>query len=79
LKEFTEKDLAVLSNTWAGGHYELPVEAKLDDAVGQVKAYTRRNETYMGSDAKRLEAKLREFLPSQSQQPLQRQQLQKQR
>jgi hypothetical protein len=67
LKEFTEEDLSVLSKAWAGGHHELPREAPLNDAVGQVGAYARRNETYVGEDAKRLEDKLREFLPNQTQ------------
>lgn len=63
LKEFTEEDLNVLSKTWAAGHHELPVEAPLNDPYGQLGAYARRNPTYLGSDAKRLQAKLRELLP----------------
>jgi len=65
LKEFTEEDLAVLSNTWAAGHYELPKQAALDDAVGQVEAQARRNTTYLGEDARKMDKKLKSLLPTQ--------------
>ena len=64
LQKLTEDDHATLSNVWAAGHYALPKTAELNDAIGQVTAYTRRNETYLPGDSRKFEEKLRSLLPA---------------
>ena len=64
LQKLTENDHATLSNAWAAGHYDLPKTTELNDAIGQVTAYTRRNETYLPGDSRKFEEKLRSLLPA---------------
>ena len=64
LQQLSEVDHVTLSNTWAAGHYDLPQTAELNDAIGQVTAYTRRNETYLPGDSRKFEEKLRSLLPA---------------
>ena len=64
LQKLSEDDHATLSNAWAAGHYDLPKTAELNDAIGQVTAYTRRNETYLPGDSRKFEEKLRSLLPA---------------
>jgi hypothetical protein len=57
----------ILAKAWAGGHYEAPKLAGLNDVIGQVQSYTRRNETYLAEDGRKFEEKLRSLLPAQYQ------------
>lgn len=50
---------------WAGGQYVAPQTAKEPgDVLAQIAAYTRRNETYLPADARKLEDKVRSLLPA---------------
>jgi len=57
-----EKD--ILSKTWAAGQYDEPKFAESDDVLGQVDMYTKLNESYLPTDKKMLEDKLRSLLPA---------------
>jgi len=50
---------------WVAGHYDDPgfVDAEKDDIMTQVVAQTKRNPTYLKSDAEKFQAKLRSLLP----------------
>jgi len=66
LRTLSEAEREKLSKAWAAGHYELPnTNAELDDVIAQVKAYARRNETYLSADGKKFEEKLMTLLPAQ--------------
>jgi hypothetical protein len=53
-----------LSKAWIAGHYAGPKPAEKGDILGQVEAYTRRNETYLPEDSRKLQAKLASLLPA---------------
>lgn len=65
IRTLPEKEREVLAKAWAAGHYELPEVAGPDDVIGHVQTYTRRNETYLAEDGRKLEEKLRSLLPAQ--------------
>lgn len=67
LRTLPEDQRKILAKTWAAGHYEPPKMAGVDDIIGQVESYARRNETYLPEDKRKLEEKLRTLLPAQYQ------------
>lgn len=56
-----------VAKAWAGGHYVGPEAVKDGDILGQVQAYTRRNETYLSDDARKVKRQLSSLLPAQYQ------------
>lgn len=67
LRTLSEDQRKILAKTWAAGHYELPKQAELDDIIGRMEIYARRNETYLPEHRRKLERKLRTLLPAQYQ------------
>ena len=61
-----ESEREKISKAWIAGHYAGPKPAEKGDILGQVEAYTRRNETYLPEDARKLQAKLASLLPAGS-------------
>ena len=62
----SKADSDAMTKQWIGGQYTGPKSAPVRDALAQVDAYARRNETYLPEDLRSLEEKIRSLLPAQN-------------
>lgn len=66
LGTLSKEDQERILKEWVAGQYVGPKLAAAGDILGQVEAYTRRNETYLPEDTRRIQAKLKTLLPATS-------------
>ncbi|KAE9368491.1 hypothetical protein N431DRAFT_346725 [Stipitochalara longipes BDJ] len=64
LGKLSEKDKARALKEWVGGQYVFPKPAEVEDALGQVAGYARRNETYLPEGTRKFQEKLKSLLPA---------------
>ncbi|KAH7319338.1 hypothetical protein BKA65DRAFT_438180 [Rhexocercosporidium sp. MPI-PUGE-AT-0058] len=63
--KLSKDDKEAMMKQWVAGQYVPPQSAaRPGDVLAQVAAYTRRNETYLPADARKLEETLRALLPA---------------
>ncbi|KAK0118168.1 hypothetical protein ONS95_012473 [Cadophora gregata] len=63
--KLSQEDKEGMMKQWVAGQYVPPQSAtEPGDVLAQVAAYTRRNETYLPADARKLEETLRALLPA---------------
>merc|ERR1711939_232344 len=68
--KLSKDDKEAMMKEWVAGQYVPPKSATgPGDVLAQVAAYTRRNETYLPADARKLEETLRTLLPASMRDP----------
>ncbi|KAH9220590.1 hypothetical protein DL95DRAFT_442656 [Leptodontidium sp. 2 PMI_412] len=68
--KLSKDDKEAMMKQWVAGQYVPPQSATgPGDVLAQVAAYTRRNETYLPADARKLEETLRALLPASMREP----------